>query len=230
MHGGRAMVRRHRPHLSRALVDMRHGLSLVARGDPVFRNSEPTRSRYTLKFLSQLCAMTTSSQADSIAAKPVRILVQAAAETLIRNVDERYQPTLDDQPGHLAPIAHGRGRHRSDCDSSRGARRRPPARPTRSAAIISSKRIDRLTALVIGIFDHLETRRADHRRMIGPGRRANQDACVRIDRRDQLEAEPERARSRPASERRRSARRYACSPSRIGRRSSAKRLSPALPR
>ena len=58
---------------------------------------------------------------------------------------------------------------------------------------MSSKRIARLPALVIRIFDDLEPDRADDRRVVGPGRRADEHARVGIGRRDQLEAEPQRA-------------------------------------
>ena len=54
---------------------------------------------------------------------------------------------------------------------------------------------DPLPALIIRIFLHPEPHRGDDRRMVGPGRGADQHAGVRIHRRQQLKPEPQRAAS-----------------------------------
>src|SRR5204862_8216554 len=52
---------------------------------------------------------------------------------------------------------------------------------------------DPLPAFIIRVVDDIETHAADDRRVVGPARRAEEHARVRIDRSNQLEAEAERA-------------------------------------
>ena len=66
-----------------------------------------------------------------------------------------------------------------------------PRRAQRLDHLVEADR--RLAALVIGIIDLFEPDRTDDRRMVGPGRRADQHPRVAVGGGDQLEAQPKRA-------------------------------------
>ena len=142
--------------------------------------------------MSQLCATTTSSQADKDATQPGGVLVEAAAEALVSDVDQRDQPALGHDPRHLGPllgIEVRAGRvvaaavEQNDIAGSRAAKR-------------VSHRIeadDGLAALVIRVFDDFEANLSNDRRVVRPRRRSYEHPRVGIGHRDQLEPQPQRA-------------------------------------
>jgi hypothetical protein len=118
--------------------------------------------------------------------------LQPVAEALIGKVDEGDQPALRDEVGDGAPLVEieiGAGRIvAAAVQQDEIARLGPPERvhhpvEAQSAAL----------AGIIRISDQLDAGGAEQRRMIGPGRLADEDACLGVRPRDQVGAEPQRA-------------------------------------
>jgi len=124
----------------------------------------------------------------------VRVVVEPASEALVGDVDEGDQATLDDHARYLRPLF---------MVEVRAGRIVATAVKKRDVAGVSGgQRLDHVVEaddaeipVVIWIFDQIEPHRADDRRVIRPGRSADEHSGVGVDRRDQLETKPQRAAS-----------------------------------
>src|SRR6185503_4718022 len=122
----------------------------------------------------------------------VRVLVEAATEALIGNVDEGDQATLAHDFRDLAPLPFvevGAGRI-----VAAAVKKRDVARFARAKSRNHVLETDRaLPPLVEGIIDLAQPYRPNDRRMVRPGRSADEDARIGVRRSEQLEAEPKRS-------------------------------------
>ena len=186
-----AVVGRHRPHFARPLEHMRH------RGRGRLDRSGFDEQRADAVAIDAEILVAALGNDDFVAlrqyaAKAGRILVQAAPEALVGDVDERDQPALAAHVGDLRPL------DRVEIGAGRIVAAAVEQRDVAGAALADLGQhvleADRaLSALVIRIFHDLQADGADDRRVIGPARRPQQHSGATVGGRDQLEPQPQRA-------------------------------------
>ena len=189
----RSVIGRHGPHLARSLVHMRHGARSGVRRTG-FHEQRADAVSIDAEILVAALGHEHVVAGREDTAQTVRVVVEPASEALVGDVDEGDQATLDDHARYLRPLF---------MVEVRAGRIVATAVKKRDVAGASGgQRLDHVVEaddaeipVVIWIFDQIEPHRADDRRVIRPGRSADEHSGVGVDRRDQLETKPQRAAS-----------------------------------